>query len=391
MIKKERNLKYLRQINTNAVLKVLATEGQKSRIDLSKKLNLSKMTITNIINDLMRNEYVEETKLKKVPEVPTTGPRPVLIKIKENKIFALGLYISRKAIYCNLSDIVQKEDVDMTYIEIKDNDNKDDIIQKVITIIDNMIDKYSEYRCSILGIGVSCIGLVNSKKGTILGTTDLNDFNIKDILNSKYNYPVFVRNETQASLIADILYGAGKNINDILYLGINHGVGTAVFSNGHLVEGLATEAGHMCVNINGEKCSCGNRGCLELYININTICKKMEVNTIDELLKKFDDKDTKLNKLMEEFINIMDLALTSLINIFASDIIIIGNEVSLFPRQIYDIIENQVNKHIIQRREKRIKILISEFKNKSAIKGASCIVFDEFFKGNIGLVLQYEQ
>ena len=109
MEKKGKNLRYLRENNTREVLKYLALNGDCSRIKLSKELGLSKMTITNIVNDLLKSDYICESEFVNRENVGCTGPKPILLSVKRNKIIAIGVFVSRERLICSLSDIASGE------------------------------------------------------------------------------------------------------------------------------------------------------------------------------------------------------------------------------------------------------------------------------------------
>lgn len=94
--KKGKNLKYLRANNTREVLRHLVLNGDSSRVRLSKKLGLSKMTITNIVNDLQKGGYIYESDTYDKENAGSTGPKPIMLRVTQNKLTAIGISASRE-------------------------------------------------------------------------------------------------------------------------------------------------------------------------------------------------------------------------------------------------------------------------------------------------------
>lgn len=388
MEKKGKNLRYLRENNTREVLKYLALNGDCSRIKLSKELGLSKMTITNIVNDLLKSDYICESEFVNRENVGCTGPKPILLSVKRNKIIAIGVFVSRERLICSLSDIASGEFyVDQYKLDLTNVAKT--FVSDVCLIVQKALDYLGDMKKYVIGIGIATVGLVANCTGTLVRSTDFlgdSEYFIKDILEERFNIPVFASNDAQAAIIGEQLYGYGRKYSNCLYLGITHGIGSAVISEGKLItgrRGFAVEAGHMSIDYNGAKCDCGNRGCLELYASLPVLLSKSRTRSLDELLEHYEKRETTAVNVINEFIRTVSIALTNLTNLFDVEIIIFGHEGSLFTRDILDSIEKNVNEHTFMNRGKQIKIVTSTFGTLAGLRGASSIVFEKFFNGEI--------
>lgn len=386
--KKGKNLRYLRENNTREVLKHLALNGDSSRIKLSKELGLSKMTITNIVNDLQKNGYICESGELAKESIGTTGPKPIMLSVTKNKIMAIGIYISREKIICSLSDIAGGE-IYVNQLKVVLPISGYTLIEKVCILIEKALSYDSNLNEHIIGIGIASVGLVDIHSGTMIRSTDFlgsEKIEVKEILEEKFHIPVFASNDMQAAIIGEQLYGYGRNCSNYLYLGITHGLGAAVISEGKLItgnRGFAIEAGHMSIDYMGEACDCGNRGCLELYAGLHVLLRKSQTETLDELLELYEQNDERAVEVIQEFIHVVSIGLVNLKNIFDVEIIIFGHEGSLFTKEILGEIEKNVNGQTLMRSEKKVKIVSSTFGPLAALRGATSVVFKQFFSGEI--------
>ncbi len=388
MEKKGKNLRYLRENNTREVLKYLALNGDCSRIKLSKELGLSKMTITNIVNDLIKNEYIYESEVAGKENIGCTGPKPIMLSVRHNKLIAVGIYISRERLICSLSDIASGEFyVDQYKLNI--SNVRATFINNISHLIEKALEYLGEKKKYVIGIGIATVGLVDTCSGVLVRSTDFlgdTELPVKEILEAKFHIPVFTSNDAQAAIIGEQLYGYGRKYSNYLYLGITYGIGSAVISEGKLItgrKGFAVEAGHMSIDYNGKKCDCGNRGCLELYASLPVLLSKSKTGSIDELLECYEKGNVIAITVMEEFINALSVALTNLTNIFDVEIIIFGHEGSLITPDILAKIQENVNRSTFVNHEKDVQIVTSTFGTLAGLRGASSVVFSKFFDGEI--------
>jgi glucokinase len=131
------------------------------------------------------------------------------------------------------------------------------------------IDALSEHnKANIVGIGVGTAGQINKLTGDVELSLNLGWRNVplKRNLEDISGIPVVVTNDVRAITWGEWIYGAGKGVEDLVCLFVGTGIGGGVVSGGRILEGAtntAAELGHITVSINGPRCTCGNRGCLE--------------------------------------------------------------------------------------------------------------------------------
>ena len=122
---------------------------------------------------------------------------------------------------------------------------------------------------TIKGFGIGIAGPVGNKIGIIQNAPNLsgwNGINIKRILERKFNRPVICNNDANAACIAEKIFGSGRDINSFVYITVSTGIGSGIIIDNKLLMGAnnnAAEFGHIVVDLNGPRCNCGKRGCLE--------------------------------------------------------------------------------------------------------------------------------
>jgi glucokinase len=163
-------------------------------------------------------------------------------------------------------------------------------------------------------------------------------------------------NDCVSSVKAEHLFGAGIGYKNCVYITISTGVGSGIIDNGHLMEGKGKNAGHfghMIVQKDGDKCGCGQRGCIETIISGKSIehrAKKAGLlinNSKDYSAKEVFEQAQKDNplakKIIDETIEYIGILLINVINATDTDILIIGG--SVFMNNA-DYIQPQVEQYI---------------------------------------------
>ena len=154
----------------------------------------------------------------------------------------------------------------------------DVVIDSIINCARDCLQKVNK-SAQCLGIGVAA--QVERDTGVVLFSPNLNWHNvpIRKKLQDALSIPVIVTNDVRAATYGEWLYGAGKNIDDLVCLFIGTGVGGGAIIGGKLLEGhsnSAGELGHLTIVSNGRKCTCPNSGCLEAYAGGWAISKRAQ-------------------------------------------------------------------------------------------------------------------
>jgi glucokinase len=142
----------------------------------------------------------------------------------------------------------------------------DGVIVDVLACVKGCLGK-ARRDAAALGIGVA--GQVDVH-GVVRYAPNLRwrDVPLRERLEANLELPVVVVNDVRAATIGEWRFGSGGNVDDLVVLFIGTGIGGGVVSGGRLLQGCSNtggELGHMTVDVNGRKCHCPNRGCLEAY------------------------------------------------------------------------------------------------------------------------------
>ena len=276
--------------------------------------------------------------------------------------------------------------VDKFFSEEDRKDIENAIIRNIDELINSILNQNNLNINDIQKIGVSSPGTVIDGKirSSNLG---LNFFDLKSVLEEKYNLPVKVRNDGKCAALAEKKYGTMKEYDDCVFVNIGTGVGGAAFIGGKLLEPKrfsGFEFGHMTIEKDGILCTCGKKGCFERYASIKSlktrIVKKLNLSGIDisgQYLREvimpehYDEIQDEIN----DFIRYLTIGIGNLIDIFEPEIICFGGSFSYYEgHPVFNMFLEELKKPNSTFNQKIPEIKTAFLKNDAGIIGA---VIDE--------------
>ncbi|HLX56788.1 MAG TPA: ROK family protein [Ktedonobacteraceae bacterium] len=155
-------------------------------------------------------------------------------------------------------------------------------IPRVFNAIEQALKEAHVTFDSITGIGVATPGPLDNRTGIIYSPPNLPAWErvpLREIFQRRYQpyqFPIYIENDANTAALGEYMFGAGRGCKDMVYLTVSTGIGGGVIIGGKLFEGVsgtAAELGHMSIDWKGERCNCGNLGCLEYYASGTAIAR----------------------------------------------------------------------------------------------------------------------
>ena len=143
----------------------------------------------------------------------------------------------------------------------------DAVIERIFQAISETIGDTPP--AEVAGIGIGAPGPINPTTGVVFQAPNLPGCNyvpLRTLVSEHFGRPTFLGNDANLAALAEHRFGAGRGIQDMIYLTISTGIGSGIIVDGRMLlgaEGLAAEAGHMIIQPDGPVCNCGAAGCLE--------------------------------------------------------------------------------------------------------------------------------
>lgn len=296
------------------ILEILRRRGPISRPDISKEMGVNIVTISNYIDDFIKNRMVYEKEL----DVSEGGRRPVLLDLNPEAGFVVGAGLNLTNMVGLLVDL--KGNI-LTKTQIsRPKASVTEITESLLEIIREVIKRSKEYTSGIRGIGVGVAGLVNKKDGTIQWPQKMDhyytyasvDLPLKELIEKEFNFPVFVENDATAACFGEHWLGLDRQLKNVIFM--FSGVGCGIMIGGEVYTGTSGYAGEISI------CNFKEQDLFNCGMAHGCFLKRWEVDLgiVDEVKEKLaKDKDA-----AKEFIRITgssNIGSLDLKNIFAAN------------------------------------------------------------------------
>lgn len=281
-----------RDINRNIILELIRFKQPLARADLARLSGLQPSTVSAIVEQLIRENWVTEGAVVK----PARGRPSTMLSVNSAMVtFALDLRPNRA--------ILAVVDLSGRFLSRETIATSSDLTKTVALIgkrIRALREEYSSM--SFEGVGVSLQGRVNPVSQRVLLAPNMNwhEFDLKSALESVSGLQVEIDNDANVCLMSELWFGRLSGAKDVVLVAVGEGIGAAILTGGHMhagYNGLAGEFGHISVDPAGPMCQCGQRGCWEMTassraaIRIFNSSGKRKVKDIYELLQLLQDGD----------------------------------------------------------------------------------------------------
>lgn len=247
-----------------------------------------------------------------------------------------------------------------------------EFIGEIVSIIEKISKGYK-----IWGIGLGIPGVMDREKGIIIKMPNIphvKNVNIKKIIEKKFNVPVRIEKDANCMALAEFFFGYGKGKENIVAITIGTGLGGGIIIHKkiYLGRGSAAEVGHLNIEPEGLRCSCGSRGCLEEYVSGRGIIRIAKELGVEGTPREIEDKARGGDKKAQEAYRKMGFYLGSgisdIIKVLDPEIITISGSMAHAADLFIEETKKQVKERVFF---KHCEIKISKLKSAPAIGAAS--------------------
>jgi glucokinase len=249
----------------------------------------------------------------------------------------------------------------------------------------------------IEGIGIGAPGPIDAE-GRLHNPPNLPDwpdFSLSDRLSKRFGVPAFAGNDANVAALAERRFGAGKGVDDLVYVTVSTGIGGGIVSGGKLLvgaRGYAAEIGHQTLVIDGPICGCGQPGHLEALASGPAIAREAKERIeqgAETSLKAHGDQldashvtraaeagDSLAIELLAQAGFYIGLGLVNLIHILEPARILIGGGVSQAGELLFKPIRETVHSHLMSPVFQSVEILPADLGADVGLLGAVALVLE---------------
>lgn len=246
-------------------------------------------------------------------------------------------------------------------------------------------------------IGMGFPGLCDNEKGIIEYAPNVRfkNVNIRKEMKKYFDMHIYIDNDANCAALGESINGAAKGYNDSITVTLGTGIGGGIIVDKKILKGAffsAGEIGHQIININGELCGCGNKGCFEAYSSATALIRDSKISAIKNPHSKIlnivnnnidlispevvftaaQKGDDVAQNVIDNYLFFLSVGLSNLINILQPDIVVIGGGISRQGLNIIKPLKKLVEKNILGGVLKT-EIKVATLGNNAGIIGAAML------------------
>jgi N-acetylglucosamine repressor len=309
----------LRQLNERQVLTALQAHGPMSRAEITRQTGISGPTVTRAVSTLLESRLIEEEGAR-AAAVGRPGKR---LRLASTHVSVLGIVIGGRQ--CEV--IAAGLDGQVADDEREQFETPGTYEQLLNACVRHARLLMARRKTAVLGLGVSVPGLINRREGRSLVSPNLHQIdgrNLGDDLRSRLQIDATVLQECHALCLAEQVYGAARGVLDFAMLDMTEGLGLGVVHAGRLLQGasgLAGELGHITVDLHGQPCGCGNRGCLETVATdtalVRSVNQRLKTTLdIEQIIVGAHSGELPIDDALDDVLQYLAVGVAAVINIF---------------------------------------------------------------------------
>ncbi len=226
----------------------------------------------------------------------------------------------------------------------------------------------------IKGIGIGLPGPFG-RDGTLrkVPNVPLSGLHPQKYFSRRFSKPVACDNDATCALLGEVYFGKLR-LKRAVGLTIGTGVGGGVYLDGAVIRGAGTELGHIIIDKNGPRVSCGHKGCLESLVSAQALLREsrgLKVRNVKELRDLALKGNARSKKIFVTMGENLGIGIASLCNIFAPDVVILGGQVS----HAYSLFSASMHKQIRENSYYPCPVVHKQFED-AGIMGAAALILN---------------
>lgn len=252
------------------VFERIRAAGTLPRVQVAKELGVSPASITSITSELIEAGLIEEVSLPREGDGGRGRP-PVALGVRPAAHLVAGIKLSDREHTAVVVDFAGRLLASEAAAQRPGEQGLETLLAAADTLLARVCDKAGIARARLSAVGIGVPGFVDGAAGRVHWSPVLRerDVALAEAARRRLGLPVHIDNDANLVALAELWFGAGRELADFAVVTIEHGLGMGLVINHRLyrgARGLGTELGHTKVQLDGALCRCGQRGCLEAYV-----------------------------------------------------------------------------------------------------------------------------
>lgn len=337
------NASIMRQMNRKMILDQIRRQPI-SRVELAKITKLTRASVTQIIEELIEEGLVAEAS---IVERLRLGRRSTQLAIQPDAGTIFGVNLNKTQ--CSVGAVNLRGELLAQNVEMVAGRSPDEVLTTVTETIHRQRCALNQEHTRVLGLGFCAPGALDFRCGRILRAPGLERWDgvpIVDELSRRTGLAVQMENAANALALEELYFGVSARAENFALVQVDETICAGLVVHGNLYHGAgrhAVQLGHISLDVAGEPCACGNRGCLEQYLSIPALLSGSPYHSWSELMENQAQDDAR--KTIERVTERLTYLTVNLINAFDIERVVLAGELTLRSESLV----RQINENLAGR------------------------------------------
>jgi predicted NBD/HSP70 family sugar kinase len=374
-----------RDINRRIVLNLIRSRQPVSRADLARLSGLQRSTVSLISEQLIGERWVIEGPRGRLPR----GRRPTFLRLNVQRVI-LGIDIRP------VQTTVVLADVNGHFISqevMATPSNPQTAIDELTVRLGHLLSSRSDMMFE--GVGISLPGRFDFQSQKLVFAPNLKwpEFDLKTPIQRATGLDVELDNAANACVLAEVWFGQREGVRDLVVVTVSEGIGTGILMNGQLARGLngmAGEFGHVPLDPGGPVCTCGRRGCWEVFASNRAAVRYYLESTTQsggpsfrDLLVLAEQGDSIASKALDTMAQYLGRGMRMIVAGLAPEVIVVVGELTRSWHRFGPVIESEVSAQVLAGRPPQVRP--AQDGTVARLRGTVALVFQKHFGASVSV------
>lgn len=390
------NIVQVRLRNRSTILELILRHPGICRRDISHATGLAPGAVSDITRELINEGVVQETKNASRRQ-SKAGRHPIGLSIAKDAAWIIGVLVDAYSVEIGLSDLVgnlvytAKTEIEASPV---------DLVQSVvINLIADAVNYANSAEAKVIGVGVSIPGMAVPETGLVRYSSILGwqDVMFAARLEKHTQLPVVVDNDVRGMTLARYWFSGQQN-NEFLMVYFGEGIACCSVQHGHIWaghSGAAGQIGHSIIDPNGPLCSCGQYGCFEKIISMDSLLDSMKEEisqgatcavplhdvtskalTTGEICELLEGGDEAARNAFRKMSKYFGVGLSNLLKIYDPSVLILSGEIFCHSSFATDVVKRDMYSYFLHQQSSP-DIVIDNSPTRRLV-GSAAVALDKF-------------
>jgi len=256
------------------------------------------------------------------------------------------------------------------------------LVDGIASALRPMLDTAAADGNPVLGVGIAVAGFLDHEHAAMVGNANLPalcGFPLRRALEERLALDCRLEVDSNAAVAAEYRHGAGQGSARLLGVTVGTGLGGGVIVDGALLRytgECAGDLGHVILDPNGRRCTCGARGCLEAMVCSAALSERAGGRQVRDVVDRARGGERLAEDALAETGWWLGLGLASLSPLFTPDRIVVGGGVAAAGELLLEPTRASYRKHAAAEFRDKVRVVGSSFGGWEGMIGAASLFLD---------------